>query len=540
MKYYSTGILILTALGFASGCSKREQKTSEAPKPNIILIMADDMGFSDLGCYGSSIHTPNLDTLAENGFRLTQFYNASRCCPTRASLLTGLYQHQAGIGDMVGDYGIPAYQGYLNRQCMTMAEVLKSAGYETYMSGKWHVGTDPEHWPRKRGFDRYFGLITGASSYYDLHPYRVNGPPAIMARDDERYYPPDSGYYMTDAFGENACKFIEEHKDRSDRPFFLYLAFTAPHWPLHAPEKEIDKYLGRYMIGWDSLRQERYERMRKMGIINTDWELSPRNDVVPPWDSILPDEKKMWDRRMAVYAAMIDRMDQNIGKVFTALREEDLDKNTLIIFIADNGGCHERIKNRGNYVHTSGITGHRDSFDSYQYNWANASNTPFRMFKHWVNEGGISSPFIAWYPDMIKGGTINTTNPAHIIDLMPTFIELSGATYPDEFNGQRIKALPGKSLVPLLKGEDTGERILFWEHEGNQALRKGDWKIVSTWNRKGEFPDWKLYNLKEDRSEMHDLSDQYPGILHEMTALYDSLAPGYDVMPFPEVVRRRK
>ena len=532
-------LISAASLALLASCSNEKKDIQDSPGPNIILIMADDMGYSDLGCFGSEIHTPNLDSLADSGLRLTQFYNASRCCPTRASLLTGLYQHQAGIGDMVGDYGIPAYQGYLNNQCMTMAEVLKTAGYDTYMSGKWHVGTSPEHWPRKRGFDRYFGLITGASNYYNLNPYRVNGPPSIMALDDSRYYPPDTGYYMTDAFGDYACRFLEEHKE-SRNPFFLYLPFTSPHWPLHAYKEDIDKYLGTYMIGWDSLRAQRYISMKEMGIIKGNWDLSPRNDVVPSWDSVSAEDKKMWDRRMAVYAAMIDRMDQNIGRVFTTLRKENLDHNTLIVFIADNGGCHERVKNVGNYIHTTGITGDPDSFDSYQYNWANASNTPFRMFKHWVNEGGISSPFIAWYPGFIDKGVLNTKNPAHIIDLMPTFIELSGAEYPREYKGNPVKPLPGESIVPLLQGKPMNDRTLFWEHEGNQALRQGNWKIISTFDRKERTSGpWELYNLDNDRSELNNLSEKYPDVIKLMVSEYDSLMTDFDVLPFEEVLRIR-
>ncbi|HRR15736.1 MAG TPA: sulfatase-like hydrolase/transferase, partial [Bacteroidales bacterium] len=311
---------------------------SEA-KPNIILILADDMGYSDIGCFGSEIKTPNLDRLAQQGLRMTQFYNASRSCPTRASLLTGLYQHQAGIGDMVSNLGYPSYQGYLNEKCVTIAEVLKMNGYRTYMSGKWHVGSQSEVHPLRRGFDRYFGLIDGAGSYFKPIAYRPNMKPVRWMLDDKDFFPPDTGFYMTDAIGDYALSFIKE-RDKNE-PFFLYMAFTAPHWPLHALPEDIEKYRGKYMMGWDKLREERYNRMLSMGIIDPSVRLSPRDVRVPQWDTLPEATKKMWDLRMAVYAAMIDRMDQNIGKVISYLEKTGEMDNTLIIFLSDNGGCHE-------------------------------------------------------------------------------------------------------------------------------------------------------------------------------------------------------
>lgn len=519
-------------------CTDVSQKNQA--KPNIILIVADDMGFSDLGCFGSEINTPNLDRLAAEGLRMTQFYNAAKCCPTRASLLTGLYQHQAGVGNMDGDCGIPAYQGYLNWNCMTLAEVLKLNGYNTYMSGKWHVGEKEEYWPRKRGFDRYFGLINGASSYFNLNPYKYNQKPRTMALDDERFYPPDSGYYMTNAFTDYALEFLNEQKFKKE-PFFLYLTYTAPHWPLHALPEDIAKYRGKYMIGWDSLRTERYERMIDMSIIDRKWHLSPRHEPeVPEWNTLDEEEKDMWDLRMAVYAAMIDRMDQCIGRILEKITEMGEDQNTLIIFISDNGGCHVRIKNRDNFLPTSGITGNPDSFDSYEYNWANASNTPFRWFKHWVHAGGISSPCIIRYPSTIKAGRIDN-RPAHIVDIMPTIVKLTGGIYPETYNDQPIKPMMGRSLVPIFKNEQVEwERILFWEHQGNRAIRKGDWKLVSRYdNSKGGFTPWELYNLAEDRSELNDLSDKMPEKTIELIELYNKMAMVVEVTPWPDVIKIR-
>ncbi|MBL7113249.1 MAG: arylsulfatase [Bacteroidales bacterium] len=529
--------LLLTLTLIQTSCIDDQKNTDE--RPNIILIMADDMGYSDLGCFGSEINTPNLDKLAAEGLRITQFYNAGRCCPTRASLLTGLYQHQAGVGDMVSDFGIPAYQGYLNKECVTLGEVMKLNGYNTYMAGKWHVGGEPEQWPVKRGFDRYFGLIDGASNYFNLNPYRINQAPLRMALDDQPYFPPDSGFYMTDAFTDYALTFLEEQK-KEEEPFFLYLPYTAPHWPLHAWPEDIEKYRGSYLMGWDSLRITRYNKMIRSGLILPEWELSNRHDNIPEWTSLSEEEKDMWDLRMVVYAAMVDRLDQNIGRVLEKLTQIGADENTLVVFIADNGGCHERIKNRGNYVHTTGITGNADSFDAYEYEWANVSNTPFRWFKHWVHEGGISSPFIAWAPGMIEGGR-TVYKAAHIIDIMPTFVELADGHYPDEYDGNKIKPMMGQSLVPVLLNEQTEwDRILFWEHEGNRAIRKGDWKMVSRYDYepKVETP-WELYDLAADRSEMHDLSQEKPELLEEMIQLYNEMARKAEVTPWPEVIEIR-
>jgi arylsulfatase A-like enzyme len=539
MKRILNYIISLIFLISVISCKKTGQERIE--KPNIILIMADDMGYSDLNCFGSEIRTPNLDRLAKEGLRMTQFYNAGRCCPTRASLLTGLYQHQAGIGDMINNSGIPAYQGYLNDNCATLAEVLKLNGYNTYMSGKWHVGGDEQHWPRKRGFDRYFGLIDGATNYFKPVPYRYNQDAPRLALDDQPFYPADSGFYITDAFTEYAIKFLDEQHSKKG-PFFLYLAFTAPHWPLHALPEDIARYRGKYIIGWDSLRVQRYSKMIKSGIIDPAWALSPRHDPeVPAWSTLEDKEKEMWDLRMAVYAAMIDRMDQGIGKVLAKLKEIGESDNTLIIFISDNGGCHERIKNQGNYIRTTGITGNPDSFDSYEYNWANASNTPFRWFKHWVHEGGISAPCIVWFPEMIESGRIDP-RPAHIIDIMPTLVELAGGIYPDSLKGNPVKPMMGQSLVPVFKNINIKwERTLLWEHEGNRALRKGDWKLVSRYDQNaGGFTPWELYNLNKDRSELNDLSSALPEKTKEMIDLYEKMAAEAEVTPWDEVLRIRQ
>jgi len=517
-----------------SSCSTTGDKQS----PNIVLILADDMGYSDIGCFGSEIKTPNLDNLAAQGIRMTQFYNASRSCPTRASLLTGLYQHQAGVGDMVADLGYPSYQGHLNDKCVTLAEALKHNGYQAFMSGKWHVGKQPEVHPLRRGFDRYFGLIDGAGSYFEKKAYRVNQVPPVWMLESEDFDPPDSGFYLTDAITDHAISFLKSDA-KGDKPFFLYLAYTAPHWPLHALPEDIAKYRGSYMKGWDKLREERFARMKEMGILDASVKLSPRDPMSPEWDSLGDEEKEMWDLRMAVYAAMIDRLDQNIGRVVKYLTDRGIINNTLILFMADNGGCHEPIKNRGSYLPTTAETGTRESFDSYEYPWANVSNTPFRWFKHWVHEGGISSPFIAFCPSHIKPGQMSSV-PGHIIDIMPTLLDYAGGEYPLSFNGRELTPMEGISLKPLFGGEKINRKNpIFWEHEGNRAVRDGDWKLVSTYDySRKQFNNWELYDLSTDRSELNDLSSSQPEKAGEMIRLFESWSERAGVVP-KEVIDKK-
>ncbi len=477
---------------------------STGKPPNIVVILADDMGFSDIGCYGAEIHTPHLDRLAGNGLRFTQAYSAARCCPTRAALLTGLNPHQTGVGGMVSRIQDPPppegpYQGYLNDRCVTIAEALRPAGYSTYMSGKWHVGERPQHWPRRRGFDRYYGLISGASSYFEILPEERET--RIMARDDERVFPEGDDFYMTDAFSDFAVQCINEHS--AERPFFLYLAYTAPHWPLHALPEDIARYRGKYLIGWDRLREERYARIVEMGIIDPQWKLAPRDPDCPPWDDY--DDKDEMDLRMAVYAAMIDRMDQGIGRVMDALRRRDMEENTLVLFMSDNGGCHEKIDGRS--LHRPGArAGERGSFVAYERPWANASNTPFRLFKHWVHEGGIASPLVAHWPAGIRQRGELTHQVMHVTDIMATCLDLAGAAYPQAFAGKPITPMAGKSLVPIFRGEtrEPHER-LYWEHMNNKAVREGNWKLVAS-----KTGDWELYDLEADRTELRDLSEKEP------------------------------
>ena len=516
-------------LGAASlalpGClnaSARQGGKTHAKKPNVVLIMADDMGFSDLGCYGSEIHTPNLDRLAAGGLRFTQFYNTARCCPTRACLLTGLYPHQAGIGGMTdgkrGDVNPPGpYQGYLNDKCVTIAEVLKPAGYTTLMAGKWHVGETRPHWPVDRGFDHYYGLISGAANYFDITKGKSQCTLRRFAIDGKPHVPPKQNFYITDAFTDNAVKFLDRYAT-ADKPFFLYVAYTAPHWPLHAPPEDIAKYKGKYLEGWDHLRKQRYERMIKMGIIEPDWPLSPRDEGAADWDSV--QDKQLMDLKMAVYAAQIDRMDQNIGKILAKLKDIGAEENTLVMFLSDNGACHETgplgFDSRKNGLPPGGV----DSYMSYGQSWANAGNTPFRLFKKYTHEGGIATPLIVRWPAVIKNKGALTNQPGHIIDIMATCIDVADAKYPEKFRAGQITPFEGKSLLPVFRGKQRSpHEYLFWEHMKHEAVRHGKWKLVAS--RRG---NWELYDMENDRTELNNLADKYPEIVRRLKAKYEQWA----------------
>ncbi len=535
----------------------------DSKRPNILIILSDDMGFSDLGCYGGDIDTPNLNNLAAGGLRFSQFYNTARCCPTRASLLTGVYPHQANVGHMVSDSGFPSYRGDLSHNCVTIAEALRPAGYRTYMTGKWHVTRytnkdgPKDNWPLQRGFERYYGIVQGASNYFD---------PGTLCRDNtyitplnDPEYKPES-YYLTDAIADNAVKFLHEHHEKTpEKPFFLYMAFTAAHWPLNAPEKAIAKYKGKYNQGYGYYRQQHFERLKQMGLIHKDWDLSPQ---AGDWEKV---ENKEWEARcMEVYAAIVDIMDQGIGRVVTELKRQGALDNTLILFLQDNGACAETM-GRGPEINEKWIAamkdlhpmgpdelqpktsppmqtrdgrpvrggptvmpGPADTYIAYGRNWANVSNTPFREYKHWVHEGGISTPLICHWPAGIKAHGSLCHEPGHLIDLMATCVDLAGAKYPAQYQGNDIQPREGVSLAPAFQGQPLPARAIFWEHEGNRAVRKGNWKLVL------KYPDdWELYDMDIDRTEMHDVAAQNPAKVEELKSLYESWAQRCGVQPWP-------
>ncbi len=539
---------------------------AEPKQPNIVVIMSDDMGFSDLGCYGSEIATPNLDGLANGGLRFTQFYNTARCCPTRASLLTGLYPHQAGVGHMMDDKGekFPGYRGNLNNSCRTIAEVLKPAGYRNYAIGKWHVtrfaGKDgPKHnWPIARGFDRYYGTIHGAGSFFDPSSL-VRDETMISPFADAEYKP--ATYYYTDAMSDHAVRFVGEHvKDHAQKPFFMYVAYTAAHWPMHALPADIQKYKGKYDGGYEPIRKARFEKTAKLGLIDPKQGMSPQTG---DWDKVA--DKKWEAAGMEVYAAMIDRMDQGIGKLVAELKRTGQFENTLILFLQDNGGCAEAQGRAGNKDHpnierpekpafpamkpddfaTAGSVpkqtrdgfpvrmgpkvtpGAADTYVAYGRGWANVSNTPFREFKHWVHEGGISTPLIAHWPNGIRSKGELRNQPGHLIDIAATCVDLAKAEYSLKVGENTITPLEGKSLGPAFANKPI-ERDLFWEHEGNRAVRSGNWKLVA----KGPGAKWELYNIDQDRVESKDLASKHPEKARELALKWEAWAKRALVLPW--------
>ena len=550
--------LFVAAYAFLSGVAA--YGFNEPSSPNFVVILSDDMGFSDLGCYGGEIHTPNLDALAANGLRFTQFYNTARCCPTRASLLTGLYPHQTGVGHMMEDKGIPGYRGNLNNSCKTLAEMLKPAGYRSYATGKWHVtrhasADGPKHnWPCQRGFDRYYGTIHGAGSFFD---------PSSLVRDNtmispfaDPEYTPDT-YYYTDAISDHAVRFIREHRtEEPNRPFLLYVAYTAAHWPMHALPEDIAKYDRRYDSGYDPIRKARYEKAVSLGIIDPS---EPLPTGVGNWDKV---DNKEWESAcMEVYAAMVDRMDQGIGNVIEELKRSGCFENTVVMYMQDNGGCAEGTGRTGNKNHpnilrpdaptlpamkptdfaTAGSTpsqtrdgfpvrmgpkvmpGGEDTYVAYGQGWANVSNTPLREYKHWVHEGGISTPLIVHWPQGISQRGELRRQPSHLIDIAATLVDLGKATYPSD-----SIPLEGKSLVPAFSDRAIEREAIYWEHEGNRAVRRGDWKLVA--KHKGP---WELYDLSKDRTERNDLAKTNPEMVAELTKLYEAYAARTSVAPWP-------
>jgi arylsulfatase len=530
--------LLLGAIG-----SYESNAQSNASKPNVILIMVDDMGYSDLGNYGSEIKTPNLDRLATEGTRLREFYNNSICAPTRASLLTGQYQHKAGVGYFDVNLGLPAYQGFLNKESLTLGEVFRSGGYSTLLSGKWHVGSeDKAQWPNQRGFDKFYGILKGASNYFDTKPMAFGKTPYPVAliRNNEDLHPKDDSYYFTDEIGNNAVTFLDE-QNKENKPFFLYLAFTAPHWPLQAKPVDIAKYKGKFDEGWDVLREKRIKKLKENGILLADQTIAPRDPEVPEWNKLSYDEKQFWKAKMEVYAAMVDNMDQNVGKVLEKLKALKKDKNTLIVFISDNGaqGGFNTYNPLGRgLVRNSGPIGTSGSFDYQEQNWAYLSNTPLQDYKNNMHEGGFSSPFIAWYPSKIKAGRIDK-GTGHIIDLAPTFYDLAGIEYPKELNGVKSNPLPGKSLLPVLfdgASEVNRGAPIFWERAGNRAVREGKWKLVSI------YPSyqWELYNLENDRGETKNVAQQNPGIVNDLSSKYFDWADKTGVVEYSKFKQKNE
>jgi len=554
-----------------SSCSSRAV-TEEKGRPNIIVILADDIGYSDIGSYGSEIRTPNLDRLAAEGVRFTHFYNTARSSPSRASLLTGLYPHEAAMGHLATRplWDEPGYLDDLNKNSATIAEVLKGAGYSTYMTGKWHlygmnasllpeeVATDKSNWPLQRGFERFFGNLSGSCSYWD--------PFTLLSGNT--FIPPGEDFYYTNAITDTTIKYIQEHPE--GKPFFCYVAYYSAHWPLHAPEEEIAKYKGVYDIGWDSLRVQRFNRQKELGVVTGNHVLTDRPESIISWEN---EPMKEWQvRRMETYAAMIDIMDQGIGRIISALEEKGELENTIILYMHDNGGCAEPVLTNGmtkplteeqkilkpfptdqvlpvrkpeytrdgRYIRSGRgvMAGPADTWVAYGEEWANVSNTPFKLYKSWVHEGGIATPLIVHWPAGIRQKGVISSEVGHLIDIMPTCLELAGVTYPEMFNGVKTTPPEGLSLTPAFENKTLEREFIFWEHEGNRAIRIGNWKLVAKVAKSMEFtPEdengWELYDLEKDPSETNNLAIQYPGRVKEMAARWEKEAIRLKVKPWP-------
>jgi len=549
-----TGVGLLLLLPVIAWVDPAPAAATQSPRPNIILILADDLGYSDLGCYGSEIATPNLDQLAGTGKKFAQFYTTPRCCPTRAALLTGLQPHQAGIGHMMEDRGLPGYRGELNPFAPTIAEVLRTAGYHTGMVGKWHLShiyfdgkrqlnfesTAPfwdhkDNWPLQRGFDEFYGTIHGVNSYYD---------PFALVRDNQPITNRTRNFYYTDVISDEAVASIERSAHR-DKPFFLYVAYTAPHWPLQAPEADIARYRERYLAGWDVIRTNRYRRQIELGLIDKSWPLSPRDARVAPWEQV-PD--KAWEaNRMATFAAMVEIMDRGIGRILTKLKETGAAQNTLVMFLSDNGACDEAIQRGwydvptrtrdgrpikiGNQDHTV-FAGPEDTWQSYGPPWANVGNTPFRLHKHYVHEGGIATPFIVRWPSQITTNGSLTRQLGHITDIMATCLDLAGAKFPAEFHAHKTLALEGSSLLPIFLGQTRTNNTmpLFWEHEGNRGVQVGKWKLVARHHQ-----PWELYDMAADRTQLQNLIKEKPDLAAKLEARYQEWADRCGVLPFDQL-----
>jgi arylsulfatase len=531
----------------------------------VIVILVDDMGFSDLGCYGGEIKTPNIDSLAKDGIRFSQFYNNARCCPTRASIMTGLYPHQAGIGAMNQNLGKPGYEGELNDKSVTIAEVLKGVGYRTAAVGKWHmanltistpgtkdvkaivghekiapISPTTRSWPNSRGFDEHVGTIAGVEDYYDPYSLVENGVPIASVPKD---------FYYTDFISEHSARLVDKFAAEK-KPFFMYVAYTAPHWPMQARETDIAQYAETYEVGWDKIREERLAKQKAIGLLPSDEPLSPSppnrkrfsegDSVVGPW---VDAPSKEWQaRRMAVYAAMVTSMDRGVGQILDRLKADGIAENTVVIFMSDNGACAENVREDWYDIPTktrdgkpiqvgnvsTAMPGPQEVYQSYGPAWANASNTPFRRFKHFTEEGGISAPFIVRWPRHVGTNAIEQKQVGHVIDLMPTVLDIAGATYPTTYNGREVRPEEGKSLLPAFAGNRFEREPLFWEHEGNRAVRRGQWKLVAA-----DGENWQLYDVINDRTESHDRSKDEPQIAAELKALYDAWAVRCGVQPWP-------
>ncbi len=523
---------------------------SAAEKPNILLIVADDLGYSDIGAFGGEIETPSLDALASEGIRLTDFHTAPTCSPTRSMLLSGTDSHRAGLGNMAEllqpeQQGKPGYEGYLNTSVATLPEVLRDNGYNTYMVGKWHLGRSEDRSPAARGFDKSFALIQGGASHFDDQRAIIGKDPKAIYRDNGKSVDLPKGFFSSDYYTDLMMQYIGEDLEQ-DKPFFAYVAYTAPHWPLQAPEDYLKKYEGKYEEGYEQIRQARLKRMQEMGIIDASVTANMPLTQLPSWDELTDEQRKIETRRMQVYAAMVDNMDHNIGRMLKWLDEKGELDNTLIMFMSDNGADGNSPEvlpgNKAwfasDFDNSYDNMGRPNSYIWYGAQWGQVSATPFPLFKGFPSEGGLVAPAIVRFPDHQQAGKLNHEF-IHVKDVMPTFLELAGVKeISSPYNGREILPVQGRSMLPVLKGDKVAERAVGWELFGRSAVHKGHWKIRLLEQPYGDG-EWQLFNLKDDPTERHNLAEQEPEKLAELLADWETYVQENGVFPSdPEKMKK--
>lgn len=517
-----------------------------AEKPNFLIIIADDLGYSDLGSFGGEIETPNLDALASEGVRLTDFQAAPTCSPTRAMLFSGTDSHQAGLGNMgellqEDQKGKPGYEGYLNQRVANLAEVMQEAGYNTYTTGKWHLGRTEEQSPKARGFDRSFILVQGGASHFDDQRAIISVDPKAIYREDGKQVEVPKGFFSSEFYTDRMIQYIESDKAEG-KPFMAVLSYTAPHWPLHAPDEWIDKYQGRYAEGYEALRQQRLKRMQELGILPKGVSANtPMAGGLPSWEQLSDEERRREARSMEVYAAMVDNMDHHIGRMLAYLRQRGELDNTYVLFMSDNGADgNSPIDLPGNrewmasdFDNSLKNMGRKGSYIDYGAQWAQVGATPFPFFKGFTSQGGTTVPVILRHPSLkAQAGQLNGQF-FHVMDIMPTILELAGVEHPGtQFRGREVQPMQGVSMLPGLHGKAMPERAIGWELFGRRALRKGDWKM--TWmNPPYGTAQWQLYNLAKDPAETHDLARQEPAKLAELLQEWDAYVKRNNVLLGP-------
>ncbi|MBD2181608.1 arylsulfatase [Aerosakkonema funiforme] len=547
---FSTFALI--GFSFWKKSSQAQSDSAKKKAPNIVMLIADDMGYSDVGAFGGEISTPNIDALARGGMKFTNFHAGAACSPSRSMMLTGIDNHLVGLGTMAEDLterqkGNPGYEGYLNDRVVTLPTLLKDAGYNTYMVGKWHLGHDEGHFPSDKGFTQSFSLIQGAATHFSQMGYSPGSPIATYKSNGKDAQLP-ANFYSTDFYTNKLIEFINQNR-RDNKPFFIYGAFTSPHDPLQAPQQYIRKYMGKYDIGWDRIREQRFQRLKQLGIIPNNLQLPPRQPGVPAWDSLTPEKKRYNAKLMAIYAGMVDNLDTNIGRLIAHLKSIGEYENTIFVFMSDNGAAAHDFaaghKEFEDWFKKEGINnsyeniGNKNSFVAYGEGWADVSATPHYGFKGRVYEGGIRVPAIFYYPKAIKAGT-KTTAFASVMDFMPTFLDYAGFKHPGtNYQGRPILPMNGRSLRPLLEGKAAriyGENDAIGFElfgDGNRALFMGDWKVLRVNKPRGDN-QWKLFNIAQDPRELVDLGKQYPDKLNKMISLYEQYEKDKGVVYFDD------